>query len=64
MNVRVRYAPSPTGSPHVGNIRDALFKHLLAKHYGGIHLLRIEDTDRTRLVEGVEDEIIESLHWM
>lgn len=64
MSVRVRYAPSPTGSPHVGNIRDALFKHLLAKHTGGVNILRIEDTDRTRFVPGCEEEIIESLNWM
>lgn len=64
MSVRVRYAPSPTGSPHVGNIRDALFKHLFAKHHKGTHILRIEDTDRTRFVPGVEDEIVESLRWM
>lgn len=64
MSVRVRYAPSPTGSPHVGNIRDALFKHLLAKHFGGVHILRIEDTDRARLVPGCEDEIVESLRWL
>ncbi|MBL8049298.1 MAG: glutamate--tRNA ligase [Chthonomonas sp.] len=64
MSVRVRYAPSPTGSPHVGNIRDALFKHLFAKHHKGTHVLRIEDTDRTRFVPGVEDEIVESLRWM
>lgn len=64
MSVRVRYAPSPTGSPHVGNIRDALFKHLFAKHHGGVNILRIEDTDRTRYVPGVEDEIVESLRWM
>lgn len=64
MSVRVRYAPSPTGSPHVGNIRDALFKHLLAKHFGGVNILRIEDTDRNRFVPGVEDEIVESLRWI
>ncbi len=64
MSVRVRYAPSPTGSPHVGNVRDALFKHLFAKHYGGTHILRIEDTDRTRYIPGCEEEIIESLNWL
>lgn len=64
MSVRVRYAPSPTGSPHVGNIRDALFKHLFAKHHGGVNILRIEDTDRTRFVPGCEEEIVESLNWM
>ncbi|MBS1706523.1 MAG: glutamate--tRNA ligase [Armatimonadetes bacterium] len=64
MSVRVRYAPSPTGSPHVGNIRDALFKHLFAKHTGGTNILRIEDTDRTRYVPGCEEEIVESLQWI
>lgn len=64
MSVRVRYAPSPTGSPHVGNIRDALFKHYFAKHHRGVNILRIEDTDRTRYVPGVEEEIVESLNWL
>lgn len=64
MSVRVRYAPSPTGSPHVGNIRTALFCHLFARQQGGVNTLRIEDTDRTRYVEGCEDEIMESLHWI
>ncbi len=64
MSVRVRYAPSPTGSPHVGNIRTALFCHLFAKHHGGQMMLRIEDTDRTRYVPGCEEEIEESIQWM
>lgn len=64
MSVRVRYAPSPTGSPHVGNIRDALFKHLFAAHHGGVNILRLEDTDRTRFVPGCEEEIVESLRWI
>lgn len=64
MSVRVRYAPSPTGSPHVGNIRTALFCHLLAKHHGGTNIVRIEDTDQSRFVPGCEEEIIESLHWI
>lgn len=64
MSVRVRYAPSPTGSPHVGNIRTALYNHLFATKNGGTNILRIEDTDRTRLVEGCEDEIVESLHYV
>lgn len=64
MSVRVRYAPSPTGSPHVGNMRDALFKHLLAKHHGGVNILRIEDTDRTRYIPEAEQEIMDSLHWL
>ena len=50
MNVRTRYAPSPTGVPHIGNIRTAVFDYLLARHFGGQFILRIEDTDRTRLV--------------
>ena len=45
MTVRTRYAPSPTGVPHVGNIRTALFDYLLARHFGGQFVLRIEDTD-------------------
>lgn len=64
MSVRVRYAPSPTGSPHVGNIRTALFNHFLARHFGGVNILRIEDTDQARYVPGCEEEIVESLHWM
>ncbi|HXH62021.1 MAG TPA: glutamate--tRNA ligase [Fimbriimonadaceae bacterium] len=64
MSVRVRYAPSPTGSPHVGNIRTALFNHLFAKRHGGTHIVRIEDTDRARYVEGCEEEIFESLVYV
>lgn len=64
MSVRVRYAPSPTGSPHVGNIRTALFNHLFARHHKGVHIVRIEDTDRTRYVPGCEEEIIESLQYV
>jgi glutamyl-tRNA synthetase len=64
MSVRVRYAPSPTGSPHVGNIRTALFCHLFARRHGGVNILRLEDTDRTRYVPGCEDEIEESLRWL
>jgi len=51
MSVRVRYAPSPTGEPHVGNIRTALFNWLLARHEGGTFILRIEDTDQARLTD-------------
>lgn len=65
MSVRVRYAPSPTGSPHVGNIRTALFDWLLARHTpGGKFILRIEDTDRAREVPGAREEIMESLRWL
>ncbi|MDV2988643.1 MAG: glutamate--tRNA ligase [Dehalogenimonas sp.] len=62
--IRVRYAPSPTGYPHVGNIRAALFNWLFARHHGGSFLVRIEDTDRTRYVEGAVDAILDGLRWL
>lgn len=62
--VRVRFAPSPTGRPHVGGIRTAMFNWLLARHTGGRFILRIEDTDVTRKVEGAIDYIMEGLKWM
>ncbi len=62
--VRVRYAPSPTGEPHVGNMRTALFNWLFARHHGGSFILRIEDTDVTRKVEGAIDTILEGLRWL
>ncbi len=62
--VRVRYAPSPTGSPHVGNIRTALFNFLLARKDGGQFIVRIEDTDQTRAVEGALEDILDSLRWL
>ena len=62
--VRVRYAPSPTGYPHVGNIRTALFNWLFARHHGGKFILRIEDTDLARKVEGALEVILESLRWL
>lgn len=64
MSVRVRFAPSPTGMLHVGALRDALFKYLYARHEGGVNILRIEDTDRTRFVANSEDEFVESLNWV
>jgi glutamyl-tRNA synthetase len=64
MTVRVRYAPSPTGEPHVGNIRTALFNWLFARHQGGVFIVRLEDTDRARYVEGAEQAIFESLAWL
>jgi glutamyl-tRNA synthetase len=64
MSVRVRFAPSPTGRLHVGALRDALFKHLLAKKTGGANVLRIEDTDRARYSEAAEREFIEALNWV
>lgn len=62
-NVRVRFAPSPTGPLHIGGVRTALFNYLFAKKNGGTFVLRIEDTDQNRYVEGAEDYIIESLNW-
>lgn len=64
MSVRVRYPPSPTGFPHVGNIRTALFNWLFARHHGGKFIVRIEDTDQNRIVEGATDSIFESLDWL
>jgi glutamyl-tRNA synthetase len=64
MTVRVRFAPSPTGIPHVGNIRTALFNWLFARHEGGSFLLRVEDTDQARLVTEALDAILESLRWL
>lgn len=63
MSVRVRFAPSPTGFLHIGSLRTALYNYLFAKHNGGTCILRVEDTDRTRLVEGAIEEQIESLRW-
>jgi glutamyl-tRNA synthetase len=62
--VRVRFAPSPTGYPHLGNIRTALFNWLFARHHGGRFILRIEDTDVARKVEGAVEAILDSLHWL
>lgn len=61
--VRVRFAPSPTGPLHMGGVRTALFNYLFAKRHGGDFILRIEDTDQTRYVEGAEAYIMESLAW-
>lgn len=62
--IRVRFPPSPTGIPHIGNTRTALFNYLFAKHNNGVFILRIEDTDRARLVAGAEDAIKEILNWL
>ena len=62
-NIRTRFAPSPTGYLHVGGLRTALFNYLFARHHGGIFILRIEDTDRARYVEGATENLIEMLHW-
>jgi glutamyl-tRNA synthetase len=62
--VRVRFAPSPTGRPHVGNIRTAMFNWLFARHTGGAFVLRIEDTDVARRVEGAVEAIMDGLKWL
>ena len=59
--VRTRYAPSPTGFMHVGNLRTALYEYLIAKSQGGKFVLRIEDTDQERYVEGAVDVIYNTL---
>lgn len=61
--VRVRFAPSPTGPLHIGGVRTALYNYLFAKKYQGKIILRIEDTDQARFVKGAENYIIESLNW-
>jgi glutamyl-tRNA synthetase len=62
--VRVRFAPSPTGPLHIGGVRTALFNYLFAKKHGGDFVLRIEDTDQNRYVEGAENYIVEALNWL
>ena len=62
-DVRVRFAPSPTGALHIGGVRTALYNYLFAKQHNGKFILRIEDTDQTRYVPGAEDYIKESLEW-
>jgi glutamyl-tRNA synthetase len=62
-NVRVRFAPSPTGPLHIGGVRTALYNYLFAKKHGGQFLLRIEDTDQGRYVGNAEKYIIDSLNW-
>ena len=59
--IRTRFAPSPTGRMHVGNLRSALYEFLIAKHDGGDFMLRIEDTDQERFVEGAVDIIYDTL---
>ena len=60
---RVRFAPSPTGPLHIGGLRTALFNYLYARKHEGVFILRIEDTDQNRKVDGSEDYILESLKW-
>ena len=61
--VRVRFAPSPTGPLHIGGVRTALYNYLFARRHGGTFILRIEDTDQVRFVEGAEEYIMEALRW-
>jgi len=63
-NVRVRFAPSPTGPLHVGGLRSALFNWLFARHHGGVFILRIEDTDRKRYDPEALSDLLESLRWL
>jgi glutamyl/glutaminyl-tRNA synthetase len=64
MTIRVRFAPSPTGEPHIGSIRTVVFNYLFARHHNGKLVLRIEDTDRTRYVPGSVRVLLESLKWL
>ena len=61
---RLRYAPSPTGDPHVGNIRQAVWSWLHAKRYGGDFIVRLEDTDQSRAQPGADKRILDSLRWL
>ncbi|HEY3876694.1 MAG TPA: glutamate--tRNA ligase [Candidatus Kapabacteria bacterium] len=61
--VRVRFAPSPTGYVHVGSLRTALYNYLFARHHGGVNILRVEDTDRTRYVEGAVENMLRTMEW-
>ncbi|MFH0948579.1 MAG: glutamate--tRNA ligase [Elusimicrobiota bacterium] len=62
-NIRVRFAPSPTGFLHIGGLRTALYNYIFARHNGGKFLIRIEDTDRTRIVSGAVEKLFEILKW-
>jgi len=62
--IRVRFAPSPTGPLHIGGVRTALYNYLFAKKHQGTFILRIEDTDQTRYVEGAEEYFVDSLRWL
>ena len=64
MEIRTRFAPSPTGALHIGGLRTALYAYLVAKKHKGTFSLRIEDTDRARLVEGAAEDITETLNWL
>src|SRR2546421_3451650 len=61
---RLRYAPTPTGFQHIGGFRTALFSWLYARHTGGQFILRIEDTDTARTIEGAVDDLIKGMEWL
>ena len=63
-NIRVRFAPSPTGHLHIGGARTALFNWLFAQHHKGVFILRIEDTDRTRSTDEYIESIMEGMKWL
>ncbi len=63
-NVRVRFAPSPTGALHIGGVRTALFNWLFARHHGGKFILRIEDTDQTRSTDESIRIILDGMKWL
>ena len=62
--VRVRFAPSPTGDLHLGNVRTALYNWLFAKHYHGVFILRVEDTDKVRSTEQSFESLLEIMKWL
>ena len=64
VTVRARFAPSPTGEPHVGNVRTAIFDWLFVRHHGGSFIIRVEDTDQARKVEGSTEGLLEALRWL
>ena len=63
MSAKGRFAPSPTGFVHIGSLRTALYNYLFAKRMGGEYLLRVEDTDQTRLVEGAIENMLQAMNW-
>src|SRR5207245_9426408 len=64
LSVRLRFAPSPTGALHVGSVRTFFYNYLFARQRGGTLVLRVEDTDRERLVSGAIESIYDGLHWL
>ena len=64
MSVRCRFAPAPSGSLHVGNARSALFSWLWARHHGGVFVLRVEDTDASRVTEEAFRGVLDDMRWL